>query len=132
MERVRKGQEDGDHTAAPVARKTDRLNGVRAAALQLTTNFKGRRIEMKWKTASPKYIERAMTLSKTDAERVFARMRGKLVRRMDTERLQSLEAVAIQLRFEDKQLKKWRDGLDGLSRRTKQESESISSKRRDA
>jgi hypothetical protein len=63
---------------------------------------------MKLKTASPEYIEKAMALSKEDAERLFARMRGKLARRLENERLQSVEAVALQLQLEDEELQDWR------------------------
>ena len=63
---------------------------------------------MKWKTASPEYIEKAMALSKEDAEHLFSRMRGKLARRLEKSELQSLEAVALQLQAEDEDLQHWR------------------------
>ena len=63
---------------------------------------------MKFKKASPEYIEKAMALTKEDAERLFVRMRGKIVRRVKHEKLQSLEAVALQLQLEDEELQEWR------------------------
>lgn len=63
---------------------------------------------MKFKTASPEYIEIAAGLTMEEAERLFARMRGKLARRLESEKLQSLEAVALQLQLEDEELQEWR------------------------
>ena len=63
---------------------------------------------MKPKQATPEYIEKAMALSKEDAERLFARMRGKLARRLKKAELESVEAVALQLQAEDEDLQEWR------------------------
>jgi len=63
---------------------------------------------MKRMTASPEYVEKAMSLSQEEAERLLARMRGKLVRRLERAELQSLEAVALQLQTEDEDLQHWR------------------------
>jgi hypothetical protein len=63
---------------------------------------------MKLRTASPAYIEQAMALSQEEAERLMARMRGKLARRLGKADLQSLEAVALQLQLEDEELQEWR------------------------
>jgi len=63
---------------------------------------------MKRMTASPEYVEKAMSLSQEEAERLLARMRGKLVRRLEKAELQSLEAVALQLQTEDEDLQHWR------------------------
>ncbi|KAF0163902.1 MAG: hypothetical protein FD157_2581 [Rhodocyclaceae bacterium] len=63
---------------------------------------------MKFKTASPEYIEKAAGLTMEEVERLFSRMRGKLARRLEGEKLQSLEAVALQLQLEDEELREWR------------------------
>ncbi|MFH1870126.1 MAG: hypothetical protein ABIG36_05835 [Pseudomonadota bacterium] len=63
---------------------------------------------MKFTTASPEYIEKAAGLTMEEAERLFARMRRKLARRLESEELQSLEAVALQLQLEDEELHEWR------------------------
>jgi hypothetical protein len=72
---------------------------------------------MKIKSASPEYLERAATLSREDAERLFSRMRGKLARRLENERIDSLDAVALQLQLEDEELNEWRQRWEELSQR---------------
>jgi len=78
---------------------------------------------MKWKTASPEYVEKAMALSKEEAERVFARMHGKLARRLENSKIGSLEAVALELQAEDEDLQEWRkrwsDVVDRAEKRGK-------------
>ncbi len=63
---------------------------------------------MKLKTASPEYLEKATALSHEDVERLFARMRGKLTRKLESEKIRSLDAVALQLQLEDEELQEWR------------------------
>ena len=72
---------------------------------------------MKIKSASPEYLERAATLSREDAERLFSRMRGKLARRLENEKIESLDAVALQLQLEDEELNEWRQRWEELSQR---------------
>jgi hypothetical protein len=62
------------------------------------------------KIKSPKkeYLEKAKTLSRKDAERLFSRMGGKLTRRLEDKRLSPLDVVALQLELEDEQLEEWR------------------------
>jgi hypothetical protein len=62
------------------------------------------------KVKSPKkeYLEKAKTLSRKDAERLFSRMGGKLSRRLEDKRLSPLDVVALQLELEDEQLEEWR------------------------
>jgi N-acyl-L-homoserine lactone synthetase len=63
---------------------------------------------MKLKLSSQEYLDKAAALSKEDAERLFARMRGKLSRKVENEKIPSLEAVALQLQIEDEELQEWR------------------------
>ncbi len=72
---------------------------------------------MKPKKASKEYVERARALSKEDAERLFARMRKKLARRVGDEEVEPLEAVALQLQIEDEELKEWRDKMDEIRKK---------------
>ncbi|MBI5109264.1 MAG: hypothetical protein HZA62_11005 [Rhodocyclales bacterium] len=72
---------------------------------------------MKLKSASPEYLERAATLSREDVERLFSRMRGKLARRFENEKIDSLDAVALQLQLEDEELNEWRQRWEELSQR---------------
>ena len=63
------------------------------------------------KTPSEEYLEKARQLSKEEAEHLLSRMRGKLNRRMEDQKLDPVEAVALQLEFEDEQLAEWRARL---------------------
>jgi hypothetical protein len=62
----------------------------------------------KVKEPRKEYLEKAKTLSRKDAERLFSRMGGKLTRRLEDKRLSPLEVVALQLELEDEQLEEWR------------------------
>jgi hypothetical protein len=42
-------------------------------------------------------------------------MRGKLARRLENERIDSLDAVALQLQLEDEELNEWRQRWEELS-----------------
>lgn len=64
---------------------------------------------MKIKVASEVYMEKAKLLSDEETERVLSRMGGKLRRRKDKEKVNCLEALAIQLEIEDEMLKEWRE-----------------------
>lgn len=66
---------------------------------------------MKIKSASDAYVEAASKLSAEEAERLQSRMRGKLVRRLSDEKLNTLEALAIQLELDDEQLQEWRERM---------------------
>jgi hypothetical protein len=57
------------------------------------------------------YLLKAKKLTKTESERLFSRMGGKLSRRVDDHKLISLDALAIQLEIEDEQLKEWRERI---------------------
>jgi hypothetical protein len=48
-------------------------------------------------------------MSEEEAERLLSRMRGKLTRRIDDKKFSIIEAIAIQLEFEDDQLEEWRE-----------------------
>jgi len=57
------------------------------------------------------YLEKAKDLSKKDAERLMARMRGRFTRRLEDKKYSATEALALQLEFEDEQLKEWRKSV---------------------
>jgi hypothetical protein len=63
---------------------------------------------MKLKSASQEYLDKAAVLTMEDVERLFSRMRGKLARKLEGEKIRSLEAVALQLQLEDEELQEWR------------------------
>lgn len=58
--------------------------------------------------ATREYLDRAALLTREQAERLFARMPGKLERRVWNRKVDPIEAVAIQLELEDEQLAEWR------------------------
>ena len=63
------------------------------------------------------YLEKAKLLTKDEAERLFARMRGRLERRLENKKLDPLAAAALQLEFEDEQIQEWRERWVELSNR---------------
>jgi hypothetical protein len=60
---------------------------------------------------SNEYLERAKALSRLEAEHLFARMRGKFTRRLEDMKYSPVEAIAMQLKFEDEQLEEWRRNI---------------------
>ena len=48
-------------------------------------------------------------LSKEQVERLHSRMRNKLTRRTEDEKITEIDALAIQLELEDEQLAEWRE-----------------------
>lgn len=69
---------------------------------------------MKIKIPDEKYLEIASALSEQESERVLSRMSGKLPRRLEKEKINTLEAIAIQLELEDEQLEEWRDRMRAI------------------
>ncbi len=65
------------------------------------------------KGSSPKkeYLEKAKDLSKKEAERLMARMRGRFIRRLEDKQFTETEALALQLEYEDEQLRQWRKAI---------------------
>lgn len=64
---------------------------------------------MKIKYASEEYMEKAKKLSQEEVERLQSRMRGKLTRREEENKLTLVEVLAIQLELDDEQLAEWRE-----------------------
>jgi hypothetical protein len=61
------------------------------------------------KKPSEAYLEKAKKLSKQESEYLFSRMGGKLGRRIDDNKVDPVEALALQLEKEDKLLEEWRE-----------------------
>lgn len=72
---------------------------------------------MKLSAPKPEYVEQAKSLTRDEAERVFARMRGRLSRIITHERISPVDAVALQLEHEDEQLEEWRANLAKLRKK---------------
>ena len=71
------------------------------------------------KTSSDAYLEKARKLPKEEAERLLSRARGKLMRRLEDQKLSALEVVAIQLEIEDEDLNEWREKMAELRKKMK-------------
>jgi hypothetical protein len=68
---------------------------------------------------SEAYLEKAKLLTEEETERLLARMRNKLTRRLEDKKLSELEVVAIQLEMEDEELNEWREKMDEIRKKTK-------------
>lgn len=66
------------------------------------------------------YLEKAKDLSKKDAERLMARMRGRFTRRLEDKDFSEMEALALQLEYEDEQLKEWRKAVAETRKKQKE------------
>lgn len=71
------------------------------------------------KTPSEEYLEKAKLLTKEEKERLLARMRTKLQRRLEDKKLSALESVAIQLEIEDEMLQEWREKMAEIRKSSK-------------
>lgn len=65
------------------------------------------------------YLERASQLNKEEIERLAARMRSKLMCRMEDKKMSVQEAVAIQLEIEDEELQEWRRRMTEIRKKSK-------------
>lgn len=57
------------------------------------------------------YLEKAKLLSAEETERLMARMRSKLMRRLEDKKMSVPEVVAIQMEIEDEELNEWREKM---------------------
>jgi N-acyl-L-homoserine lactone synthetase len=69
------------------------------------------------KTPSEEYLEKAKLLTEEETERLLARMRAKLMRRLEDKKLSTVEVVAIQLEIEDEELNEWREKMAEIKRK---------------
>jgi hypothetical protein len=77
---------------------------------------------VKIKEASQTYIDMANKLTQEESERLQSRMRGKLTRRVEDKKLNTLEALAIQLELDDEQLQEWREKMSEINEKEKKSS----------
>jgi len=71
------------------------------------------------KNVNPEYLAQAQALSVEEQERVLSRMTGKLPRRLEKDKLNREEALAIQLELEDEQLQEWRERMHAIKAESK-------------
>lgn len=65
------------------------------------------------------YLEKAKQLSEEETERLLARMRAKLMRRLEDKKMSVAEVVAIQLEIEDEELQEWRARMAEIRKKSK-------------
>lgn len=65
------------------------------------------------------YLEKAQQLSEEETERLLARMRAKLMRRLEDKKMSVPEVVAIQLEIEDEELQEWRARMTEIRKKSK-------------
>jgi len=65
------------------------------------------------------YLEKASQLNRKETERLLARMRSKLMRRLEGNKMNVQEAVAIQLEIEDEELQEWRARMTEIRKKSK-------------
>ena len=74
---------------------------------------------MKIKTPNEKNLKEAEKLTKEQKERLLSRMRGKLTRKLESEKLNSVEAIALQLKVENDDLVEWRKKRNEIKEKDK-------------
>jgi hypothetical protein len=74
---------------------------------------------LKIKTADNEYLKKAGNLSDIDVEKLQCRMGSKLYRRSEDKKLTLLEALAIQLEIEDKELMEWQEKRNEVAAKNK-------------
>lgn len=65
------------------------------------------------------YLKMASQLTKEETERLLARMRSKLMRRLEDRKTSVQEVVAIQLAIEDEELQEWRTRMAEIRKKSK-------------
>jgi hypothetical protein len=69
------------------------------------------------KLPSEEYLKKAEKLTGKEAEYLLMRIHGKLGRRVDDNKISSLDALAIQLEIEDDRRNEWRKNFNELKAR---------------
>ncbi len=79
------------------------------------------------KSCKPEYLEKVRALTEDERERLLSRMKGKLPRRLEKDKISSEEAIAIQMELEDEQLDEWRKNMGLIRENSKNEEDKIKS-----
>ena len=74
---------------------------------------------MKIKSPDEAYIKAASQLNEDQKERLLSRMRDKLTRKWENEKVDTLHALAIQLETEDAELADWRERMNEIKEKSK-------------
>ena len=84
---------------------------------------------MKIKAPDEAYVQAASSLNEEQKERLLSRMRGKLTRKWENEKLDTLHALAIQLEIEDAELADWREKMNEITEKEKEKEKEKSKKK---
>ena len=57
------------------------------------------------------YLDKAMKLSEKDSKQIMSRLQGRFTRRYEDNRISAIDALALQLEYEDMQLLEWKKNL---------------------
>lgn len=79
---------------------------------------------MKIKAPNEEYVEAAKNLNDDQKDRLLCRMRGKLTRKWENEKLDTIAALAIQLEVEDDELTEWREKMNEIKVKEKSKKKS--------
>ena len=71
---------------------------------------------MKIKVSDEAYIKAASQLNEDQKDRLLCRMRDKLTRKWENEKMDTLHALAIQLETEDAELADWRERMNEIKK----------------
>lgn len=74
------------------------------------------------------YLEKVKKLSNEQVERLHSRMRNKLTRKTEDNKITDIEALAIQLELEDEQLEEWREQRRKLNEKLSEKQKSKDNK----
>jgi hypothetical protein len=74
---------------------------------------------MKIRTPNKVYLKAAEDLTTDQQDRLLCRMRGKLTRRIEDKKLNTIQALAIQLEVEDAELAEWREKMSEIKEKEK-------------
>jgi hypothetical protein len=66
------------------------------------------------KNVNEEYLAKVKLLDAEEKERLLSRMIGKLPRRLQKDKINEDEAIALQLELEDQQLAEWRERMYAL------------------
>jgi len=69
---------------------------------------------MKINPASAEYLKKAQKLTEEESERLLSRIRGKPARKLEDNKLTTIEALAIQLELDDELLSEWRENMHAI------------------
>ena len=86
---------------------------------------------MKIKAPDEAYVQAANNLNEEQKERLLSRMRGKLTRKWENEKLDTLHALAIQLEIEDAELADWREKMNEITEKEKEDETIIKSEEKE-